>query len=344
MTHAEEQAATITRLEREVVTAAHECTAMRRERDAACHEAAELQSRVVEMERERDAERGERDRRREDAGTGAGTCDAALTSDAATPTPTPTQAERDIAAIGAMVGVPHGMPKDASIVDRVRWVFQRYDQLAQEKITGDAVPPTRPHKLTWNGTEWVAPCGCRYHPDDDSGSHGGAPHVHRCESHSDAGSRRMEPADLLGGFAAIVFRAMTIAESQADRDTALARLNAAAPVPRDESSETLTEWLAWRDRLVAVVAPDLLAAARERFGAELLREIDVTEYDPGDPSETGLDIAPQDFGDGLTTWIVELSGDPEQYEETDARTAMHQYARAIAAHIVRAALARMGAT
>lgn len=42
----------------------------------------------------------------------------------------------------------------------------------------------RPHKLIWSGKEWVAPCGCAYHPDDDNGSHGGAPHVHRCEAHS----------------------------------------------------------------------------------------------------------------------------------------------------------------
>jgi len=42
----------------------------------------------------------------------------------------------------------------------------------------------RPLHLSWNGTEWVDDrCGCRYHPDDDNGSHGGAPHVHRCERH-----------------------------------------------------------------------------------------------------------------------------------------------------------------
>jgi hypothetical protein len=44
----------------------------------------------------------------------------------------------------------------------------------------------RPHHLAWNGTEWVdGRCGCRYHPDDDNGSHGGAPHVHRCEKHKE---------------------------------------------------------------------------------------------------------------------------------------------------------------
>jgi hypothetical protein len=43
----------------------------------------------------------------------------------------------------------------------------------------------RPNYLKWNGHEWVDyRCGCRYHPDDDSGSHGGAPHVHRCERHA----------------------------------------------------------------------------------------------------------------------------------------------------------------
>ena len=50
-------------------------------------------------------------------------------------------------------------------------------------------PPTRPHHLKWNGTEWVDErCGCRYHPDDDNGKHGGAPHVHLCEKHSRIGN------------------------------------------------------------------------------------------------------------------------------------------------------------
>lgn len=41
--------------------------------------------------------------------------------------------------------------------------------------------------LQWNGTEYVDDrCGCRYHPDDDSGSHSGAPHVHLCARHSAA--------------------------------------------------------------------------------------------------------------------------------------------------------------
>jgi len=48
-----------------------------------------------------------------------------------------------------------------------------------------APPPDRGHHLAWNGAEWADErCGCRYHPDDDNGSHGGAPHVHRCEKHS----------------------------------------------------------------------------------------------------------------------------------------------------------------
>lgn len=51
----------------------------------------------------------------------------------------------------------------------------------------DAIYPTRPNHLRWNGTEWVDErCGCRYHPDDDKGSHGGAPHVHLCERHTAA--------------------------------------------------------------------------------------------------------------------------------------------------------------
>lgn len=83
----------------------------------------------------------------------------------------------------------------------MEWPFWHEQLLQAERIvkahrqpTGDA----RPHKLTWNGTEWVAPCGCRYHPDDDNGSHGGAPHVHRCEKHRRAatGDDHHSPAEV----------------------------------------------------------------------------------------------------------------------------------------------------
>ena len=54
--------------------------------------------------------------------------------------------------------------------------------------TGQDRSEPRQHHLAWNGTEWTDDrCGCRYHPDDDNGSHGGAPHVHRCERHAGAG-------------------------------------------------------------------------------------------------------------------------------------------------------------
>lgn len=56
----------------------------------------------------------------------------------------------------------------------------------------------RDHRLAWNGTEWVAPCGCRYHPEDDNGTHGGAPHVHPCASH--AGPVDVEAPVLPPGF------------------------------------------------------------------------------------------------------------------------------------------------
>lgn len=56
------------------------------------------------------------------------------------------------------------------------------DPLEGEALVQVLVP--RGLHLEWNGTEWVDDrCGCRYHPDDDAGSHGGAPHVHRCEKH-----------------------------------------------------------------------------------------------------------------------------------------------------------------
>lgn len=61
---------------------------------------------------------------------------------------------------------------------------ERIDR-ALARSASDTSTATRDHHLAWNGTEWVDDrCGCRYHPDDDNGSHGGAPHVHRCERHS----------------------------------------------------------------------------------------------------------------------------------------------------------------
>lgn len=70
--------------------------------------------------------------------------------------------------------------EDPESNERAGAVFRQ----AERALAG--IAPDRPHKLTWNGTDWVAPCGCRYHPDDDNGSHGGAPHVHRCEKHGKA--------------------------------------------------------------------------------------------------------------------------------------------------------------
>lgn len=51
--------------------------------------------------------------------------------------------------------------------------------------------------LVWNGTEWTDDrCGCRYHPDDQNMSHGGAPHVHQCEAHRVAHHDRITRAAL----------------------------------------------------------------------------------------------------------------------------------------------------
>ena len=62
--------------------------------------------------------------------------------------------------------------------------------------SGDAPMTTtpRPLHLRWNGTEWTDDrCGCRYHPDDPNMTHGGAPHVHRCDRHTagDGGEMRL---------------------------------------------------------------------------------------------------------------------------------------------------------
>lgn len=95
-----------------------------------------------------------------------------------------------------------GIPGDVSVFDpRVEWG----DGVAPQPVTDDRrlnheqaerfkdmmiqegilLPrPARDHHLRWVETEWAdARCGCRYHPDDDNGTHGGAPHVHLCERH-----------------------------------------------------------------------------------------------------------------------------------------------------------------
>lgn len=71
--------------------------------------------------------------------------------------------------------------------DGLRWVRDRFSEYEQEVRLRAAGrdEPARSHHLIWNGTEWVDDrCGCRYHPDDDRGTHGGAPHVHLCERHA----------------------------------------------------------------------------------------------------------------------------------------------------------------
>ncbi len=55
---------------------------------------------------------------------------------------------------------------------------------ASQKEEADVSSSPRPNHLKWNGTEWVDErCGCRYHPDDDKGTHEGAPHLHLCTKH-----------------------------------------------------------------------------------------------------------------------------------------------------------------
>lgn len=64
-----------------------------------------------------------------------------------------------------------------------------------------ATPPSEPaprdSHLVWNGVEWVDDrCGCRYHPDDDNGTHGGGPHVHPCAAHRPAAAPAAPPVEL----------------------------------------------------------------------------------------------------------------------------------------------------
>lgn len=50
--------------------------------------------------------------------------------------------------------------------------------------TDDPTQESRRLHLAWNSVEYVDNrCGCRYHPDDDNGTHGGGPHVHPCKQH-----------------------------------------------------------------------------------------------------------------------------------------------------------------
>lgn len=73
------------------------------------------------------------------------------------------------------------------------------DVVARERAPYVQVLVPRGLHLEWNGTEWVDDrCGCRYHPDDDRGSHGGAPHVHRCERHSAADPEARRIVELEG--------------------------------------------------------------------------------------------------------------------------------------------------
>lgn len=69
-----------------------------------------------------------------------------------------------------------------------QWQGHARSWLCEQLPTEDTSPadePARPNHLIWCDNEWVDDrCGCRYHPDDDNGTHGGAPHVHRCERHA----------------------------------------------------------------------------------------------------------------------------------------------------------------
>ena len=88
-----------------------------------------------------------------------------------------------------------GSPEDAD-ADYNRGGRETAARLAEEYAhRAGNMGSVRLNHLTWNGTEWVdSRCGCRYHPDDDNGSHGGAPHVHRCEQHtSRANALEKEP-------------------------------------------------------------------------------------------------------------------------------------------------------
>lgn len=100
---------------------------------------------------------------------------------------------------------PHGGPAVCECCEGNAAVLTRYDatdgggplhlcdechdeRRAAYGLGPAAAPPpqgeARPHHLVWSGVEWADDrCGCRYHPDDDNGSHGGAPHVHRCSRH-----------------------------------------------------------------------------------------------------------------------------------------------------------------
>lgn len=83
-----------------------------------------------------------------------------------------------------------GPSKDEATAIGETWLHFAY--VRSLAMSGPHEP--RPLHLAWNGAEWVdGRCGCRYHPDDDRGSHGGAPHVHRCEQHTAAAIHPTDP-------------------------------------------------------------------------------------------------------------------------------------------------------
>jgi hypothetical protein len=87
---------------------------------------------------------------------------------------------RELATTGADPSPPDFDEDGLSYTFAAR-LFREY----ADALEAEPTPAIRPHHLAWSGTEWTDErCGCRYHPDDDNGSHGGAPHVHLCKQHA----------------------------------------------------------------------------------------------------------------------------------------------------------------
>ena len=60
--------------------------------------------------------------------------------------------------------------RDLTIPDHADLCVWLLEQVERGSLTDPK--PGRDHRLEWNGTEWVAPCGCRYHHPLDAALNG----------------------------------------------------------------------------------------------------------------------------------------------------------------------------
>lgn len=183
-----------------------------------------------------------------------------------------------------------------------------------------AEEPSRPHHLAWNGTEWTDDrCGCRYHPDDNNGKHGGAPHVHRCEQHKYAtpsATREDGPDEQVSKNCGLVVLHET--EQRLRRD--LARMEQAWRVARTDAARMERERDEWRGRCSADDGrADLLSLLTDRALLEVM-DAEMEATGEGCSEDVGEEAATR----GLIHW----NGSNENGSERGALTAKGRAAKA----------------